>query len=583
MALERDCHRPGRAVTVLRHDQVGLARTGAIGLVGRFAVEQDDHVGVLLERSGFTEVREGGLLVLPLLGTTVQLRERDDGHPELLGEQLERTRELTDLLLTALDALTARHELEVVDDHHLEVGALLEAPTLGPDLDESHVRAVVDVERGVVDAATGRRDGRPVARVERALAHRVQRDGTLGAHEAHRDLAATHFEREEDGRQVVADCGGTGEVERERRLTEGGSRGDDNQLARVQAVGQVVHVGESGGNAHHLTIATAGGLDLFDGRVDGDRQGNVVLGVLVAVDRIDLGLRVVDQVECFALARIAHLDDARAGLDQAAQQGAFGDDRRVVAGVGSGRHDRRERVQVVRTARALQLARLDEFVGDRDNVGGLAVRVEREDGVEDQLVLGHVEIGSTERLDDVGDSILRQQHATESGLFGEGVVRGSPFGAAGGSAHAVLRDVSYRHRAPFRRNRPSTRFTRGEICPARLGARSTSCSPDERISFGKRRAGVSDRRVPRQQIRHLRHSPGTSCSSLPRSALPHGMGPQIRPQHALWITLWKLGQTRRYACVWNLWTTRSEASHLGIFLSLELGFTVAQPVETGCV
>jgi len=71
-----------------------------------------------------------------------------------LRHQLERARELTDLLLARLDALTAGEQLQVVDDH-LQTLALLQATALRANLDQRHVWAVVDVEGSVIDAAAG--------------------------------------------------------------------------------------------------------------------------------------------------------------------------------------------------------------------------------------------------------------------------------------------------------------------------------------------------------------------------------------------------------------------------------------------
>ena len=56
------------------------------------------------------------------------------------------------------------------------------------------------------------------------------------------------------------------EVERERRLTHRGSRGDDDHLAGVQSVGELVESREAGRDAGHLAVAAAGRLDLVDGR-----------------------------------------------------------------------------------------------------------------------------------------------------------------------------------------------------------------------------------------------------------------------------------------------------------------------------
>jgi hypothetical protein len=82
-------------------------------------------------------------------------------------------------------------------------------------------------------------------------------------------------------------------------------------------------------------------------------------------------------------------------------------------------------VEVLRAARPGELARLGELVGDGDDVGRLAVRVEVEHRVEDELVLGDVEIDASHDLDDIGHRILAEQHAADRALLCEKVVRGS--------------------------------------------------------------------------------------------------------------------------------------------------------------
>ena len=147
--------------------------------------------------------------------------------------------------------------------------------------------------------------------------------------------------------------------------------------------------------------------------------------------RVDLGLGVVDEVGDLALAGVAHLHDAGARLDETAQQCPLGDDRGVEAGVRRGRHQAREVVQVLHPAGALQVAGLGELVGDGDHVGGFAVRVEREDRVEDDLVLRNVEVDAADGLDDVGHGVLREHHAAEGALLGEEIVRGNSFAPSG--------------------------------------------------------------------------------------------------------------------------------------------------------
>ena len=64
-----------------------------------------------------------------------------------------------------------------------------------------------------------------------------------------------------------------------------------------------------------------------------------------------------------------------------------------------------------------------ELVGDGDYIGGLAVGVQAENRIEDDLVLWNVEVDATNILDDVGHGVLAQQHAADRALLGEQIVR----------------------------------------------------------------------------------------------------------------------------------------------------------------
>ena len=142
---------------------------------------------------------------------------------------------------------------------------------------------------------------------------------------------------------------------------------------------------------------------------------------------VDLGLgRVDDVLDVAAALRVAELDDAGAGLDQAAQHGPLGHDLGVVAGVGGGGDGLDELVQVGLAADAAEVAALGQLVGDGDGVGGLTAAVEVEDRVVDQLVRRAVEVGASQDLDAVGDGVLGQQHAAEHGLLGVDVLRRHP-------------------------------------------------------------------------------------------------------------------------------------------------------------
>ena len=84
--MEGDNNSAGRAISLLSQDDVSLASTRMIALINTLAVEQDDNVGVLLQRTGLSQVRDFGTLVLLLLCLTVELRKGNHWDLEFLGQ-----------------------------------------------------------------------------------------------------------------------------------------------------------------------------------------------------------------------------------------------------------------------------------------------------------------------------------------------------------------------------------------------------------------------------------------------------------------------------------------------------------------
>ncbi len=215
-------------------------------------------------------------------------------------------------------------------------------------------------------------------------------------------------------------------VERE-GLADGWARRDDDHLAGVQAVGEPVEVGVAGGDAGHALAAPLGGLDLVERGPEDLGEGEVVLRRAPLRHGVDLGLGVVDDlVDVAAVGRVAELHDARARLDEAAQDRTLADDARVVPGVGGGRHAGHQVVDVGRAADALELAALGQLRDDGDGVGGLAATVEVDDRLVDDLVRRAVEVRAADLLDDVRDGVLRQQHAAEHAHLGGDVLGRRP-------------------------------------------------------------------------------------------------------------------------------------------------------------
>src|SRR3954451_12519896 len=124
VVLEEDqADRAHRAVPVLGEDQLRAAGVLGVGVVVVVAVEEADHVGVLLDRAGLAQVGEDRSLVGPLLRGAGELRDGDHRDLELAGQDLQASAELRHLLNSVRPGVVASHQLYVVDDHHAEAVA----------------------------------------------------------------------------------------------------------------------------------------------------------------------------------------------------------------------------------------------------------------------------------------------------------------------------------------------------------------------------------------------------------------------------------------------------------------------------
>ena len=69
-----------------RDNHVGLAHAIAIGVIHIFAVQQNHHIRILLNRTRLTQIRNHRTLIGALLRTTVQLRQRNHRNIQLLSQ-----------------------------------------------------------------------------------------------------------------------------------------------------------------------------------------------------------------------------------------------------------------------------------------------------------------------------------------------------------------------------------------------------------------------------------------------------------------------------------------------------------------
>src|SRR5205085_3194149 len=151
LAEECQVDRVGRAVAVLLDDDLRFALFLRLLVVVVLAVDEHHHVCILLERTGLTEVGKTWPPRLPratLLRLARELRYRDDRNLELLREDLQRARDIGDLLDAVLGATSGLHQLDVIDHYETERALLrFQASTFRADLAHRDRRRVVDVHR----------------------------------------------------------------------------------------------------------------------------------------------------------------------------------------------------------------------------------------------------------------------------------------------------------------------------------------------------------------------------------------------------------------------------------------------------
>ena len=187
----------------------------------------------------------------------------------------------------------------------------------------------------------------------------------------------------------------------------------------METIGELIQVDEACGNAELDAAMFLQLYELIDGGHDELAQRLVVFGLLALRDVEDGLLRIVnDSFELrVLLGLVAQLDHARAGVDEATEDGLLRDDFRVVACIGCGRHRSQQSVQIRGTTGALELTVAVEAAAEHDGIDFLAVGEQRHDVLEDDGVRRVVEVVLRDDLRDLRRRGRAQQHGTQDALL----------------------------------------------------------------------------------------------------------------------------------------------------------------------
>jgi hypothetical protein len=409
---------PGRLV-------VGVALT-----VGVLAIEEGDHVGVLLDLTRLAQVGEDRPRRRALLRRPRELRDADHRHVELAGEDLQAAAHLPDLLDPVGASVVGAHQLQVVDDDQPEAAIRLllrvQPPRLGPQVEDPEVGGVVEPQRSVFQLLAGPDDLGPVLLRHLALAQPVARDPRPAGDEALGQLHLRHLQREEGHRRVLLQGDVLGDVGDPGALSHRGPRRDHDQVPGLEATGESVDVLEPRRGPGQLALAAGELLQAVELVAEDLVQPPEVARLLLVGDLKQQPLGVLGQLARVVVALAHPFLDPLAGAEQTPQQRVLLHDLGVVLGISGGRHLGRELGDVVLAARVLDLRALRKRLDHGQNVDRLRALVEAEDRREDQPVLVEVEVLGPQLhlVDHPGQGGLGQQHRAQNRGLGLEVLGG---------------------------------------------------------------------------------------------------------------------------------------------------------------
>ena len=201
-----------------------------IGIV--FLTEKEQNaVGVLFDRTGFTQVGQHRAVTLTLFGGAGELRKTDDRNVQFLGHDLESAGHLGDLLNAVFDPGRAGHQLKIVDDNQPEI---FQPPHLRFHLRDRNTGGIVQPD--MRSGKTLRRDGElaPLFLLQTPGAHLIRRDQRVGTEHTGDQLRIAHLERKNRDVHIgVLDPDVGGDIEGEGRLTHTGPGRHQNQVGAV--------------------------------------------------------------------------------------------------------------------------------------------------------------------------------------------------------------------------------------------------------------------------------------------------------------------------------------------------------------
>jgi hypothetical protein len=250
------------------------------------------------------------------LGLARELRQDQHRHVELLGHCLEVAGDGRDLLVAAVEAGAARHQLQVVDHHQVEAALLLESPRLGRHFEGGDAGGVVDPQIDVAQRLRGHLELGPVGLGEVAAGNPFLVDPRLGGQQSTDELLGRHLEREDGDLLAAPQCGMGADVRAQRGLPHRRPRGEQNQVFTLEPRSELVEADIAGVEAGQGRAGLARSLDIGELRVGQAADRHETAGKGVLGDAVDVLLGRLHRFASLAVVERAGRDDALGGRHQ---------------------------------------------------------------------------------------------------------------------------------------------------------------------------------------------------------------------------------------------------------------------------
>src|SRR5947209_14117404 len=158
-----------------------------VGEIIFLAEDKENHVRVLLDRAGFTQIRELRTLVIARLDLARELRQRQDRHIQFFRQRLQAGRDLREFLHAVLAARPrAGEKLDIVDHEYIEATLPLQPSRARGQLRDRQTTRLIDVEGNRLHLPCGFGDAMEIAFVDVAAADFVGGNTGLLGNDARR-------------------------------------------------------------------------------------------------------------------------------------------------------------------------------------------------------------------------------------------------------------------------------------------------------------------------------------------------------------------------------------------------------------